>query len=1092
MSLLNKSYDREQFISFIKNEFLSDYDADIRPVRVHGKSLLQKVSKLGTSNALNVTVFEAHCDDSDSGKRIAITQDAFRMLRDTATRNALIVFYSEGSRNWRFSLLTSTLELSKDGKIVSKVSNPRRFSYLLGEEAKTVTPYKYLIKLGKVNDLEDLQKRFSVEVVNNDFYTEIAKLYDKLVGTDTIAPKLVYPEAGEASHQFAVRLIGRVIFSWFLREKQGDSGKPLIDTRLLSASAIREHDYYHTVLAPLFFEVLNKKRVGRIGEFGEGLFGDVPYLNGGLFSPQYEDYYKFDSNTGSSISEQVNVPNEWLSCLFELLETYHFTVDENTSVDIDLSIDPEMLGRIFENLLARINPETGETVRKSTGSFYTPREVVEYMVDASLSEYLLSKTGIDKQKIESLISYDLVDDLDYPLNENEKISIVKSLSEVKILDPACGSGAFPIGILQKIVFILQQIDPEARMWFGNQIKNTPPELKQLIEREFKHKNFDYIRKLGVIRESIFGVDIQPIATEIARLRCFLTLIVDERVNDSQEDRGVYPLPNLDFKFVTANTLVKLGASVSPSHKQTGLFEDSTGIDELKSLRDDYFNSHNGEKEAIKFQFSEAQKRMLQRIIAASRQGASDVTHSLSAWNPFTNDPTDWFDQEWMFGIEDGFDIVISNPPYVEHKKLKDISKILKGSYTVYTGSSDLSVYFFERGIELLKDGGTLVYINTNKFFSTEYGKKLRQYLLKYEIKTLLNFEQVPVFENVLVSSCVTVINKLETSNVSYIKYKGLHKEKKWKEKVASSVGYEDYPSIFLNDSEWSFLDQNEIGLKKKIESRGKKLKDIPGVSIKRGVTTGYDPAFIIKDSSPIAKIADDISKPLLKGEHIKSYVNNKSNLRLLFIPWHYPLADGDSSPTTLQDAERKLLETRPDLYKYLKTHEDKLKSRNKSETGIRYEWYALQRCAASYSDLFTEHKIVWPLTAGKWGFAYDGDGHYLASGSFMLVSRSLDLNFILGILNSKLMEYYFKHTGVMTAGGAYTLKKSTIEDFPIATSDPDLRGKIIELASKITLVKSRDVNADTSATEEEINDLVYKLYDLSKEEINIVESSLAV
>src|SRR5260221_8649188 len=245
-----------------------------------------------------------------------------------------------------------------------------------------------------------------------------------------------------------------------------------------------------------------------------------------------------------------------------------------------------MLGRIFENLLAEINPETGESARKSTGSYYTPRVIVDYMVDESLLLYLKNQTQIDEEKLRTVISYDLHDDEEHPLTEDERERIISALERVKILDPACGSGAFPIGALQKIVFILQQTDPEGQLWFKKQIKNTPPELRRVVEREFAHKNFDYIRKLGIIRENIYGVDIQPIATEISRLRCFLTLVVEERIQEGLENRGIEPLPNLDFKFVTANTLI--GLPGSQVNSQVGLFEDEAGIREHKELRDMIF------------------------------------------------------------------------------------------------------------------------------------------------------------------------------------------------------------------------------------------------------------------------------------------------------------------------------------------------------------------------------------------------------------------------------------------------------------------------------------------------------------------------
>ncbi len=226
MSFLQKAYSRTDFLDFLKNDFLPDFTADKRPVRTHDKSLLKNVEKLGDSSQTNISIFEAVCDDSDHGKRVAITQDAFRVLRDTATRNALVIFYSEKSNNWRLSLLTSTFDLDSKGKVISKVSNPRRFSYLLGENAKTVTPHKYLVGKGKTTDVADLQKRFAVEVVNNDFYKEIAKLYDELVGTDKITGSLKYPGHGEVIQQFLKEYLAELVgYSYRFVSPAGTSKK---------------------------------------------------------------------------------------------------------------------------------------------------------------------------------------------------------------------------------------------------------------------------------------------------------------------------------------------------------------------------------------------------------------------------------------------------------------------------------------------------------------------------------------------------------------------------------------------------------------------------------------------------------------------------------------------------------------------------------------------------------------------------------------------------------------------------------------------------------------------------------------------------
>ena len=342
---------------------------------------------------------------------------------------------------------------------------------------------------------------------------------------------------------------------------------------------------------------------------------------------------------------------------------------------------------------------TGESARKSTGSYYTPRAIVNYMVDESLLLYLKDKTGISEEKLKVIISYDLNDDVEKPITAEEKGEIIDALEKVKILDPACGSGAFPIGALQKIVFILQQADPDGQLWFKKQIMNTTPEVRRVIEREFEHKNFDYIRKSGIIRENIYGIDIQPIATEISRLRCFLTLIVDERIQDESENRGIEPLPNLDFKFVTANSLI--GLPKIDLSQQT-MFDDYQKIDELKQIRDQYFNAYGIEREQLKTEFSDKQNELINELIAKHDYVGytkAELTRNLTNWKPFKHSSTEWFDPEWMFGLKDGFDIVIANPPYVGEKGHRAMFERLRQTSLgkrFSKGKMDLFYYFFLR------------------------------------------------------------------------------------------------------------------------------------------------------------------------------------------------------------------------------------------------------------------------------------------------------------------------------------------------------------------------------------------------------------
>ena len=388
---LNENFNQQEFIEWISG-FLPDFSKDIRKVDV-SKSFqgIKSIQTIGESS-LGVRVYIIETEQDPSRRKIGLATESFTLLRDYGTPNAIIVYYSENSSLWRLSLLTSTLTWD-EGKIKKKLSNPKRQSYVLGSKAKVKTPHQYLISKGSVTDFPDLKSRFSLEVVNKEFYKEISSAFIHLVGGQiangkskkTVEAQLKLPfvkDHSQTSQEFAVRLIGRIIFCWFLREKRSASGHSLMPRELLSFEASNTiEDYYHKILEPIFFEVLNKPIKTRKDAFINDLFSAIPYLNGGLFSPHEDDFFNYNEGKQAINHNMVMVPNEWLKSLFEVLETFNFTIDENTSFDEELSIDPEMLGRIFENLLAEINPETGESARKSTGSYYTPRVIVDYMVD---------------------------------------------------------------------------------------------------------------------------------------------------------------------------------------------------------------------------------------------------------------------------------------------------------------------------------------------------------------------------------------------------------------------------------------------------------------------------------------------------------------------------------------------------------------------------------------------------------------------------------------------------------------------------------------------------------------------------------------
>ncbi|MCK4885794.1 MAG: hypothetical protein KAS96_00335, partial [Planctomycetes bacterium] len=629
------TYKRAAYLDFFRDTLLpEDFYITNEPIDFQ-TDITKKVVKIGEVPSLDLPVFEIK-HKSENDPRVTLSKEAFRILANYGKQQALILFISTKAANFRLSLVTLDLKL-EGKKPKTAFSNPRRYSFFLGPEAKLHTIQEYLSKPGRVKDFEDLKSRFSIEVVNKEFYDSIATLFTFLTGgkrgtgkkaIDTGKGLLELPQTTDDTikKNFAVRLIGRLIFCWFLKKKKSKSkdGIALLPEQLLSAEAIKPNKgigvFYHSVLEPLFFEVLNTPIDERNNEFKKEPWSIIPFLNGGLFAPHEDDFYKLTFN---GISEHLNtliIPDDWLKELFKVFETYNFTIDENTSIDVELSIEPEMLGRIFENLLAEINPETGETARKATGSYYTPRPIVEYMVDESIKQYLATKTGIADDKFVTLLSYS---DEDAYLTEIEKDNILNALDTIKIIDPACGSGAFPMGILQKILLILQKIDPDSKKWLKRilaKIDNTLA--RKEFEKELKSETINYIHKLGIIQNSIFGVDIQPIAVEISKLRFFLSLIVDENVNDKEKNRGVKPLPNLEFKFVCANTLIDLPkAEVAESKKsqskygpkeykgQNLMLEATDEISELKKLRDEYLNSYGKEKILIEEKFRKVQSKM---------------------------------------------------------------------------------------------------------------------------------------------------------------------------------------------------------------------------------------------------------------------------------------------------------------------------------------------------------------------------------------------------------------------------------------------------------------------------------------------------
>ena len=1046
--ILKKEYHVDNFLYVVDELLLPDFRADKHDVDFKN-TIFTSVQQLGYSDKCDVNVYEVILNEGAQNRRVTITQEMFRILRGLGVNNAIVAFSNADRRNYRFSLLTSKYEFDGE-KVVKVLSNPRRYSYSLGYGTKTKTAYDFLIGKGKANSLDELINRFSVEVVNKQFYNEIALAFTKLVGGQrdgkTFEKELnLYGVTDQNKYaEFAVRLIGRIVFCWFLKEKKSENGIPLIPESMLALDSVKpSRNYYHDTLEPLFFELLNTSQTMRNGKYGqEEKYNQVPYLNGGLFSPHDDDHYEFSEATQTGRYGLVTIPNGWFEHFFEILGQYNFTVDENTSYDIELSIDPEMLGRIFENLLAEINPETGENAKKSTGSFYTPRDIVDYMVDNSILEHLKAKTGIGEAKLRALISYGKEDDELATFATLEKKALINALYTVTVLDPACGSGAFPIGMLQKIVYMLQEIDPEANLWFDKATENISFLMRKEFEKKFNAGSLDYIRKLTVIQNSIFGVDIQPIAVEIARLRCFLSLVIEEKVYDDEENRGINPLPNLDFKFIVANTLLSLPENQSAKEQgvlgQISVFENQDHIGKLKRVREEYFSANSrSDKDSVKYRFQKIQKEMLQETINNFNKKASAYYEALYQWDPFENKTTNWFDPEWMFGVKNGFDIVIGNPPYflyqASHKGEIDELRRLNELKSAFGGKLNAYKLFLAKALHsLTKRDGLVCYIFQNSFLADKQAAELRKDVFaNYSIVQIDSFPERDsvkkrVFETVKMSVCIAIFSKAKKNTPFTVNI--------WDDKHKSSglqTTYTKTDIVTLDPDTLAIprLRQDFLPLVLKINN----ANNIIHLKCYEGELnmTVHRPLFV-----------KDKTKPkVLKGASIQRYY------------WTENMSQGEIEHI--------------DESKYLSSYEKSAKALHHN-----YQRIAMQGMTGANDKIRIVSTIV-------------PSGVYLANSCNYILEGNYDIHYLLGVFNSKLVNWYFKCFSTNSNVNGYE-----VDSIPIPVGTKDQIQQIVKLVKQILSDKEKDNFANTTVYETEIDNMVYNLYGLSAEEIAVVEATI--
>ena len=662
------------------------------------------------------------------------------------------------------------------------------------------------------------QKTLDSSELNKKFFREIANWYFWAV------ENIAFPDELEKNQKIrnataVIRLLTRLIFVWFIKEKALVSEALFQKQKLQQILKDFSHPedaetciFYKAILQNLFFATLSTEKDKRkfrtknwkhgrnidyknafvyryanlVADFEkwQALFADIPFLNGGLFenlddadknllvdgfseekrnSLHVPDFLFFSPSHEIDLNQTFGTRGKKYRVrgVLEILNQYKFTLVENTPIEEEIALDPELLGKVFENLLANFNPETKTTARKQTGSFYTPREIINYMVDESLIAYLQNKLPAQDENWDQLHQLFSYDDLQPFKDEQTQKIIIQALNNCKILDPACGSGAFPMGILQKMVHVLQKLDPD---------------------------NHD--RKLFLVENCIYGVDIQPIAVQISKLRFFIALIVNQRANPNKPNFGIQPLPNLETKFVAANTLVGID---QPKGQMTLVNQNIQDLEkELQKVRHRLFSAQSP---LTKKKLRNKDKKLREKMGALLQADGWDnqTAKQLVAWDPYDqNTSSPFFDSKWMFGVADGFDVVIGNPPYGAQISKNILEKLKIALPKLFCKES--AILFIEKGRILLSATGTLTYIVPKSLTYSSNYKKTRAFLLNG-----LNFivDCGKAFEQVKLETCV--FSFIENKNL--INYKSISfNNNLFFIKSIIDKKYVDIFDLYLNDT----------------------------------------------------------------------------------------------------------------------------------------------------------------------------------------------------------------------------------------------------------------------------------------------------
>ncbi|MEI8349832.1 MAG: TaqI-like C-terminal specificity domain-containing protein [Candidatus Omnitrophota bacterium] len=987
-----------------------------------------------------------------------------KYLKNNTKDSSLVAFYSQGNPDWRLSFVKLDYKLTDKGPRAEVGTPAKRYSFLVGETEPSHTAQAQLLPIlekQKENpSISEIEEVFSVEKVTKEFYEKYLDLFKRL--SRNLERNKEFEDIANKEQidieNFTKKLIGQIVFLYFLqkkgwlgvpRKKSWGEGDKFFLRTLFDKAEKEKGNFYNDYLEILFYDTLNNPRKDKDEpEYSTYFDCKIPFLNGGLFGPDYD----WKNTT-------VKLSNEIFEDIISTFDIYNFTVKEDDPLEKEIAVDPEMLGKVFENLLP-------ENLRKGRGAYYTPREIVHYMCQESLINHLSTETKVDIEKVRKLVNLS-----DSGISKNEAESIDKAISSIKVCDPACGSGAFLVGMLHEIV-------------------NTRHNLTNLLNLEGKDlkERGEYNLKKQAIENCIYGVDIDPGAVDIAKLRLWLSLVVD------YDEEVIKPLPNLDYRIMCGNSLLEEFEGVrfydgSNGNGEKSLFKDERKekIEELRRKTKEYFNifddeeKHNKSKEINKLKDwfirttlekrrkkitlqrkkieanvnmfnSESQKEYFvnQKHIFISEAKINEVLQNLH--NPQKARPFFIWKLEFMDVFEEkgGFDVIMANPPYGIIFK-DDLKEEYEGKYNTFLRNNDIYVAFIERGIDLIQNNGMITYITPNTYQNGDYFIKLRNFMISnLKIFEILDFKNIPVFDDPTVF--VSIFNAQKNNSGSSIIPLGIvisYKERM--ERVLSLI------RIDKGDKNLFFKPQNQI-----IQ------KFIKDCSIEE-----FDKVFYIKDVG------------------FNYWTVGKGKKR-----------DGNSIGDRIFYAGKRLSESDIPFLKgrnidrfFIQEPDNYLRHNYKDFLNSKFDVFRFSKEFLEISP-----KIIYRQTSADIKATIDHGKNYLDKTVHLIVLRDINLKinlkYVLSLLNSKLFQYLYAYISQESYGRTFAQVKTTyIKKLPFKKISEDEQISFVKLVDRIlSVTKDEDYltnsvkQAKVKEYEHQINQMVYKLYGLTKEEIEVVES----